>query len=316
MVARPLHNAAIRLFAAVAAAQLCSAVSSGSIIDEVRQAIARHDFAQAQHEIQEYRNRSGITPELIEALSWMGRGALAAKELDRAETYAAETRKLALLQLKTRKLDAERHLPLALGASIEVHASVLDARGERGEAIRFLERELKAYADTSIRTRIQKNINLLTLAGKPAPPLAAGEWLAAKPPALDQLKGHPVLLFFWAHWCPDCKAEAPILAKLMAEFGGHGLVLIGPTQRYGYIENGEETGPQQETRYIDEVRRQFYGALEHMTVPISEDNFKNYGASTTPTIVLVDRKGVVRLYHPGAMSYEALAARVRQVIRE
>ena len=119
-----------------------------------------------------------------------------------------------------------------------------------------------------------------------------------------------------AHWCPDCKAEAPVLAKLMAEFGGHGLVLIGPTQRYGYIENGEEAGPQQETRYIDEVRRQFYGALEHMTVPISEDNFKNYGASTTPTIVLVDRKGVVRLYHPGAMSYEALAARVRQIIRE
>ena len=32
---------------------------------------------------------------MIEALSWLGRGALAAKQLDKAETYAKETERLA-----------------------------------------------------------------------------------------------------------------------------------------------------------------------------------------------------------------------------
>ena len=35
------------------------------------------------------------------------------------------------------KLDDERHLPIALGASMEVHAQALAARGERGEALAF-----------------------------------------------------------------------------------------------------------------------------------------------------------------------------------
>lgn len=49
-------------------------------------------------------------------------------------------------------------------------------------------------------------------------------------------------------------------------------------------------------------------------MPVSEENFKMYGASTMPTLVLIDRQGLVRLYHPGAMSYEELAARVEVVI--
>jgi hypothetical protein len=47
-----------------------------------------------------------------------------------------------------------------------------------------------------------------------------------------------------------------------------------------------------------------------MSVPVSEETFANYGSSTTPTMVLVDREGVVRLYHPGEMTYAELAPKV------
>jgi thioredoxin-related protein len=47
---------------------------------------------------------------------------------------------------------------------------------------------------------------------------------------------------------------------------------------------------------------------------VSEENFRRYGASTTPTLVLIDRAGIVRLYHPGAMTYEELRARVQSII--
>src|SRR5207247_5064433 len=118
--------------------EVSAIAASGQIIGDVRDAIAEKDFARGERHIDTYRAKNGITPEMLEALSWLGRGALAAKQYDGAEKYAAETRKLALGQLAKRNLDAERHLPIALGASIEVHAHVLAAKGERGEAVTFL----------------------------------------------------------------------------------------------------------------------------------------------------------------------------------
>jgi hypothetical protein len=69
------------------------------------------------------------------------------------------------------KLDDDPWLPTAVGASIEVHAQVLGARGERPEAVAYLQSQLKQFAGTSLPERIRKNINLLDMDGKPAPPL-------------------------------------------------------------------------------------------------------------------------------------------------
>jgi thiol-disulfide isomerase/thioredoxin len=201
-----------------------------------------------------------------------------------------------------------------LGASIEVQAHVLAGRNQRTEAVSFLQEELKAWYKSSIRTRIQKNIHLLSLEGKPAPPLDSREYLGRKPPPLRTLKGRPLVLFFWAHWCRDCKAQVPVLARLAGEFGKQGLVVMGPTQRYGYVAGGREAASAEETRYIESVLREHYGPLAHMTVPVSEENFRSWGSSTTPTLVLVDRGGTVRLYHPGKMSYEELQPLVAKLM--
>jgi len=298
------------------AALLLQAAAGGSLSRDVRQAAGERDFVRGEALIQQYRTRVGITAEMIEALSWLGRGALDSRDHGRAEAYAAETHKLALQQLKARRLDDERRLPIALGAAIEVKAQVMAARSERSGAIEYLRRELAVYKDTSIRSRIQKNIHLLSLEGKPAPPLDVREWLGPKPASLAELRGRPVLLFFWAHWCGDCKYQGPILARLKAELGPQGLVLVGPTQRYGYAARGEDASPEQEAKYIDEVRRRYYADLVDMPAPLSAGNFTGYGASTTPTLVLIDRAGIVRLYHPGEMPYEELAPRVARVVSD
>jgi thiol-disulfide isomerase/thioredoxin len=292
---------------------LLAVAARAGVINDVRGAIARNDFALGNSLVQQYNSAHGVTPEMLEALSWLGRGALAAKELDKAEAYAKETERLSLEELKKRPLDAERNLPIALGAAIEVEAQVMSDRGQRADALAYLRKELMSYRATSIRTRIQKNINLLSLEGKAAPPLDEREFLGAKPATLASLKGEPVLLFFWAHWCGDCKAEAPILAEIAREYASKKLVIVAPTQRYGYVARGEEAGPVEELKYIDEVRRKFYSDLVSVPAPISESNMKNYGASTTPTIVLIDRRGIVRLYHPGNMTIEELRAALNKL---
>ncbi|MBI3264677.1 MAG: redoxin domain-containing protein [Acidobacteria bacterium] len=284
-----------------------------NIIAQVRAAIAKKDFAEGERILGQYRAANGDTPDALEAMSWLGRGALAERALDRADAYARETYRLSVAALDKRELDAEPRVPIALGAAIEVQAHVLAQRGRLSEAVYFLNREIETYGRTSIRTRIQKNINLLTLEGKPAPALRAREHLGAKPAALGDLKGKAVILFFWAHWCPDCKAQAPILEKLQQAYAGKGLVILAPTQRFGYVAGRKSALPEEETRYIEEVRQKFYGAID-MGITISDEDYTAWGVSTTPTLVLVDRRGIVRLYHPGQMTMEELDPKVRLLL--
>jgi len=244
----------------------------------------------------------------LETLSRTARAKLAAKDYDAAEKIAAQVRQSALELLKGRKLDDDRALPLALGAAIEVQSQVMDARGQKAEALAFLRGELEKYRSTSIATRIQKNIHLINLVGKHAPALDVSDHLGEKPKPLAQLRGSNVLLFFWAHWCPDCKPEGPVLARLAQEFVGRGLVIVAPTQHYGYVAGGRDAGPQEEREYIENIRERLY---PNMPVPLVDENFKVYGASTVPTFVLIDRTGIVRLYHPGTMSYEELKDAIR-----
>ncbi|HYK17402.1 MAG TPA: redoxin family protein [Bryobacteraceae bacterium] len=283
------------------------------IVDDTLAALKQNNPALGNAIVTQYRAQHGVTPEYLEALSWLGRGALAAGQLDKAETYARETETLASAELKKRPLDAEPHLPIALGAAIEVQGLALGQRGERGEAIAYLQKELAAYRATSIRTRIQKNLNLLGLEGKPAPALQAQVYLGTKPAALTAMRGKPVLLFFWAHWCGDCKQEGPILGEIQKEYSPKGLVVVAPTQHYGYVARGEEAGPAEELKYIDAVRRTYYPNLLNVPAPVSEENFKNYGASTTPTLVIIDRGGIVRVYHPGVMTLEELRAVLNRI---
>lgn len=297
-------------FALLLASATCAAQD---IVRDVRAAIAANDFRSGEALVSKFKNGQGATPELIEAVSWLGRGALAAKQYDQAYGYAQQARDMALAKLKTRKLDAETHLPLALGASIEVQSHVMAAKGDLGEAVEFLRRELAAYRGTSIRTRIQKNLHLLSLEGKPAPALDIRKWVGPKPVPLAELKGRPVLLFLWAHWCSTCKSQLPDLERFVSEYGPKGLAVVGPTQHYGYTVEGQSATPEQETAHIDEVRKQFYSGLP-MSVPISDENIKNYGVSTTPTLVLIDPKGIVRLYRPGRMSYDELNAVMKKMM--
>jgi thiol-disulfide isomerase/thioredoxin len=296
----------------LALVMMANAPAVAGIIEDVRGALAEKQFVVAESALHAYRSRQGVTPEYLEALSWMGRASLAAKQFDQARAYAKETLSLTTGQLKTKSVDSDEHLATALGAAYEVEAQALSQQGKNAEATALIRRAIATYGATSIGPRLQKNLNMISLAGQPAPALVWKEFLGSKPVPLAQLKGKPVLLFFWAHWCADCKFEAPIVARLRTEFKD--LVVVGPTQRYGYTAQDEHASPAAELKYIEAVRQKFYGALADMPVPVSRTNFRTYGCSTTPTMVLLDRQGKVVMYHPGALSYEELRGEILKVM--
>ena len=283
-----------------------------SVLASVRRAVAQGNLQLGEQLVAGSRAAHGVTPEMLEALSWLGRGALAASQPDKAAAYAQQTYDLAVAELKRRPVDREPHLPAALGAALEVLAQTTAGRGARTEAVAFLRRELSKYKDTSIHKRIQKNINLLSLEGTAAPDISLSDALGTqpRPPA----KGSPKLVFFWAHWCSDCKAQGPVIERLLARYGAQGLSVIAPTERFGYVAGGRPAGPQEETDYIAQVQRTSYPWMTTVSVPLNEANHKRYGVSTTPTLVLIDRNGLIRLYHPGRMTEAELEPLVQRVV--
>ncbi len=303
----------------VAVNGLCGQQSYGQpaiprIVGYVELALRQGDLSSAVALVQQYRRLNGDTPETLEAMSWVARGELGAGNSSEAMRYADEIMHLSQTSLATRKLDAEPHLPLALGAAYEVEAEVLAQEGKRTEALQLLRSGMHTWQGTSLVDRLQKNINLLTLQGRPMPTLRETEWIGAKPVVPNAWRGKVLLLFFWAHWCADCKAESPIISQLAQELEPKGLAVIAPTRLYGYTAEDENAPPAKEEAFISEVFDKYYSGIPKVQVPLDGGNFQRFGVSTTPTIVLVDRRGTVQLYHPGVMSEADLRSAIERLL--
>jgi len=147
---------------------------------------------------------------------------------------------------------------------------------------------------------------LHNLEGRPAPRLENGVRIGPGVPRPSELKGKVVLVFFWAHWCTDCKAQAPIISRLLAKYSSQGLVVVGPTRLYGFASDGRTAAPDKELRYIVRVRDTDYPFLRKVPAPVGEANHKRYAVDAVPTLVVVDGAGIVRLYRTGRMSEDAL----------
>ncbi len=64
-----------------------------------------------------------------------------------------------------------------------------------------------------------------------APPLV-GQTLDGRTLTLEQLRGKPVLVTFWATTCPSCIEEMPHLISLYQELNPKGLEIIGVAMAY------------------------------------------------------------------------------------
>ena len=150
--------------------------------------------------------------------------------------------------------------------------------------------------------------------GRAAPRIEPGLIIGPRSP-LSASGSSALLVFFWAHWCPQCKAESPTIAALVDKYRSRGLALVAPTRRYGYGEDGRPAAPDKELRYIARVRDSSYKFLQHVPVPIAESNHVAYGVDAVPTHVLIDRGGTVRFYNSGRLTEEELEAAIISVLQ-
>ena len=67
------------------------------------------------------------------------------------------------------------------------------------------------------------------LMGKPAPDFQVYELNGGQKFSLNEFKGMPIVLNFWASWCAECRTEAVILEDFFQKYGENNkqLVMIG-----------------------------------------------------------------------------------------
>ena len=304
---------AIAVFSLILAIGPPLAAQSSELSAQMRRLAFGRQPAEAQQLIESQR-AAGWQKDLsfLEALSWAARGASFVNQWEQAEKYAQQAYEAALPIALDKGVDSSPALATALGASVEVLGQALAARGDRAAAVDFLGREREAWSGSSIETRIQKNYLLIGLEGRKMPAIEAERFIGAEQPI--DIEGKVALFYFWAHWCSDCKLQKPALLELHEKYADRGLTIIGPTQLFGYYGSRTNVPPAEEIAYIEGPWMSEYPMPDWMPKPLSQQYFVDFGVSTTPTLVLVDRDGIVRLYHPGMMSLTELEAAVRPLL--
>lgn len=112
---------------------------------------------------------------------------------------------------------------------------------------------------------------------------------------LSDYRGRPVLLHFWATWCPPCKAELPALLAL-----GRELEREGGARVIALATDGD----------WDSIRR-FSGGLVPPEVARDEtgEAARAYGVSALPDTYLVGADGTLLQRFGGARDWSSTAAR-------
>jgi cytochrome c biogenesis protein CcmG/thiol:disulfide interchange protein DsbE len=99
--------------------------------------------------------------------------------------------------------------------------------------------------------------------------------------SLSQQRGHPVLLNFWATWCPPCVDEVPSLEDLAGRLKGTDMRMLAVSVDDDW----------------DKVRQFFAkGSDIGVLLDISHDIPKKFGTEKYPETFMIDAAGRIRYY--------------------
>jgi len=122
--------------------------------------------------------------------------------------------------------------------------------------------------------------------------------------SLEQLRGKPVLVTFWATTCPGCVKEMPHLVELQNSLGPRGLKIIALAMSYD---------PEEQVREMVKLKQLPY------TVGLDKDGSaaRAFGeVKLTPTSFLIDPQGRIVQQKLGELDMNALHGRIVGMLQQ
>jgi hypothetical protein len=151
---------------------------------------------------------------------------------------------------------------------------------------------------------------------EPAPPLSARHWLnTERPVTLESLRGRVVVLHAFQMLCPGCILHAlPQAARIQAAFDPNDVAVIG---LHALFEHDESTRMRALTSFLYE-----YGVSMPVGVDVASLDGRTptmtdaYGFAGTPSMVLIDREGLMRAHVLGRPSDLLVGAAIATLMAE
>lgn len=137
-----------------------------------------------------------------------------------------------------------------------------------------------------------------SLLDQPAPDFGL-EGLDGQRYRLSDYRGQIVFVNFWATWCPPCREELPAFMEFGEDPASEGAVILAV--------NAGETS--------DQINQYFTeNGISGLNVLLDSrlDAYTAYDIQVMPTTFIIDRAGVIRDRHFGALTLDELFAYVEQ----
>lgn len=118
---------------------------------------------------------------------------------------------------------------------------------------------------------------------------------------LSEYRGQPVVLNFWATWCPPCRAEIPYFQEASVKYNGQ-VAIIG-------VDDGETAA--QVAPFAREMGITY-------PLPIDEQSLvsRRYRVNSLPSTYFVDAAGIIQHLHIGLINQAVLEDQIEKLLRD
>ena len=151
----------------------------------------------------------------------------------------------------------------------------------------------------------------------PAPPLSVSQWFhAPQPITLDSLRGRVVVLHAFQMLCPGCVAHGiPQAKEVHRQFAREEVAVVG---LHTVFEHHEAMTPVALAAFLHEYRIEFPVGVDARSDDGGDipQTMRAYGMRGTPTLVVIDRVGRIRMHAFGSVEDLAVGALIGRLLVE
>ena len=138
-----------------------------------------------------------------------------------------------------------------------------------------------------------------TRVGKPAPEIVLNTFDGTEF-SLSAHWGSPIVLNFWASWCPPCRDEAPALKALWQEWHDDGLVVVGVNSQDGF-DDAEAFIREFDVPYVNVIDADGKASID-------------YGVVGLPVTLFIGKGGTVEHRYVGALRAEVVKPWIEDLV--